>query len=527
MLHSPIYRSIKSAFLLCSVVFAAQASAASYYIACYYSDKASGLDNTDFSLMVPEATGAAKNYYWAIDSDSMLSGYTELDGKIEDGVFIENKLSYAQATEKCNIAINRGLVLWPSKSTYKLYDMKASSSNFSGYEFPIQFAQSNPADAIKRVVIFGDSLSDNGNLKRWLKVLPSYPYWYGRLSNGPVWNEYLSHSTKIPMLNWAYAGALSDSINDVDSSDVINYIKNGGRNLVTGSMKGEVDRYLQHWLTNDSYQTTSKTISSPQETLFLIWIGGNDFLSKTENEKSFNSFIDNPSSPEYYDHVANRAVDNTIEQIKRLNDAGGYHFAIFNLPNMGMAPLVVNNNHYNFQTGALKSRSELSNKITKIVEYYNALLKFKIDLLNSDRSHKIDVSLVDIYGAVEQINGNKNVFTGEPFDYEFQNPYSNVSVDASHKVPLNCFNGGFILNLLTKNNENAIIAGNDHTCKTPSGQINTQALFWDDEHPTTFGHCYLSYFVQHTLYEKGLIKTAPPALEQVKNLCKSGTFEAM
>ena len=43
---------------------------------------------------------------------------------------------------------------------------------------------------IKRLVIFGDSLQDNGNLIKTLKI-PGKPYYGGRFSNGKVACEYL------------------------------------------------------------------------------------------------------------------------------------------------------------------------------------------------------------------------------------------------------------------------------------------------------------------------------------------------
>lgn len=519
-----IFKNIKTivcgAFLLFS-----NSSYANYYIACYYYNSDQSVETNNFTLGSHEITGAAKNYYWAVNDDSLFSSYTELEGRIEDGIFIENNLTYNQAIQKCNLAIQKGLVLWPSKETYKLYDMKASTSNFTGYEYPIQFRQENQSNSIKRLVVFGDSLSDTGNLNRWTKVFPTFPYWFGRLSNGLLWNEYLSNSTKLPVLNWAYSGAQSAYINDINPSDFLNYIKSGARNVATGSMKGEVDRYLANWLTSDSYKTTNKHISNPQETLFMIWIGGNDFLSKTENATSFHNFIEHPDSVEYYENVSNRTVNNIIEQIKKLNDAGAYHFVVFNMPNMGIAPFIANNNDYDFTKGTLGSKTELSHKMTSIMQHYNAVLKSKIDLLNAERRNKLNVDVIDVYSALEMLMQNKNIITGGDFDYEFHNEYSTVATDESHHIPLNCYKGGFLLNLMTKNDASANQLSTQYTCKKSNGSINTQSLFWDDEHPTSYTYCYFSYLVQNALYTKGLIQNAPSSLEETKKLCKIGSFE--
>ena len=52
------------------------------------------------------------------------------------------------------------------------------------------------AAPFNEIVVFGDSLSDNGNLV----LIEGQPvpdpelYWEGRLSNGPVWVEYLTNA---------------------------------------------------------------------------------------------------------------------------------------------------------------------------------------------------------------------------------------------------------------------------------------------------------------------------------------------
>jgi hypothetical protein len=41
----------------------------------------------------------------------------------------------------CKKAVEKGTFLWPSKSTYRLLDYKAATSNFDGFEYPIRFLQ--------------------------------------------------------------------------------------------------------------------------------------------------------------------------------------------------------------------------------------------------------------------------------------------------------------------------------------------------------------------------------------------------
>jgi phospholipase/lecithinase/hemolysin len=42
---------------------------------------------------------------------------------------------------------------------------------------------------VQHLVVFGDSLSDNGNSLALFQV-PPFPYFYGRWTNGPNWVDY-------------------------------------------------------------------------------------------------------------------------------------------------------------------------------------------------------------------------------------------------------------------------------------------------------------------------------------------------
>lgn len=70
------------------------------------------------------------------------------------------------------------------------------------------------ATPLNNIVVFGDSLSDNGNLYEYMKhQLPqSPPYFEGRFSNGPVWIErlaasYFPNDPNSHLLDYAFGGA--------------------------------------------------------------------------------------------------------------------------------------------------------------------------------------------------------------------------------------------------------------------------------------------------------------------------------
>ena len=160
------------------------------------------------------------------------------------------------------------------------------------------------ATSLDTLVVFGDSLSDNGNLYEYLKhQLPvSPPYFKGRFSNGPVWVEallksyYSSHSTD-HLLDYAFGGAgvMED---DVDSEGLF-------------TLRSEMDNYfLSH---NDKADANS---------LFVIWIGSNNYLAV-------------PDDPE----AALREVNLGIQHgMQRLVDKGAKHIMVVSVPNLGRIP---------------------------------------------------------------------------------------------------------------------------------------------------------------------------------------------
>lgn len=63
------------------------------------------------------------------------------------------------------------------------------------------------------MVVFGDSLSDNGNaFRKFFNMVPGNPFWKGRFSNGEIWTDLIAK--KLAVLNLAEGGS---TINDYKS----------------------------------------------------------------------------------------------------------------------------------------------------------------------------------------------------------------------------------------------------------------------------------------------------------------------
>lgn len=59
-----------------------------------------------------------------------------------------------------------------------------------------------------RIVSYGDSLSDTGNLFRLTgTMVPPAPYYKGHFSDGKVWVEYLANTLNVPLVNYAFGAA--------------------------------------------------------------------------------------------------------------------------------------------------------------------------------------------------------------------------------------------------------------------------------------------------------------------------------
>lgn len=113
---------------------------------------------------------------------------------------------------------------------------------------------------INQLYIFGDSLSDTGNIYRATGgAYPSSPpYFQGRYSNGLVWVEYLASGLKLTpkqSTNFAFGGATTG----------------------TSSMNGIPGLLAQV----DNFTKAHPDINP--NALYVLWAGANDYLYGTSN----------------------------------------------------------------------------------------------------------------------------------------------------------------------------------------------------------------------------------------------------
>lgn len=157
-----------------------------------------------------------------------------------------------------------------------------------------------PAGAFTQLVIFGDSLSDTGNVyTSSFNTIPlSPPYFDGRFSNGPVWVEQLANNLGLsatPSLlggtNQAWGGARTGAAGSVPalSAQAATYIGGSGGSVDPGA-------------------------------LYVVFGGGNDVRDAT-----MLSDIE-------------QSVSNIADIITNLANAGAVDFLVPNLPDIGKTP---------------------------------------------------------------------------------------------------------------------------------------------------------------------------------------------
>jgi phospholipase/lecithinase/hemolysin len=152
------------------------------------------------------------------------------------------------------------------------------------------------------VIAYGDSLSDNGNLFAAIGY-PPYPYWLGRLSNGPVTVEQLATSLHSSLLDFAYGGATTGWGNIADF----------GTQTSVGAL-GLPGMLLQVQGTLGSIPPSVVSTS-----LFVVWGGPNDFFQ----------------TPTGSPLIAAGDVRSIILQIQA---AGGQHILVPGMPDLGLTP---------------------------------------------------------------------------------------------------------------------------------------------------------------------------------------------
>lgn len=221
------------------------------------------------------------------------------------------------------------------------------------------------ASAYSALYVFGDSLSDTGNVAvitgGTQPVSP--PYATGRFSNGPVWVETLAANLGLNATaalnggtNFAFGGAVTG----------------GPYTSATPSLTAQVNTY---------YLPSVGGVADPNA-LYVVWGGGNDVRAIGQGSQP-------PSA------LAN-SVANIAGIISTLTAAGAQNFVIPNLPDIGLTPEAIAGG-----PAAVAGANFLSTS-------FNAALASTLPGLET--SLGINIFEVDVFGFLNNVVANPGLY---------------------------------------------------------------------------------------------------------------------
>ena len=199
-------------------------------------------------------------------------------------------------------------------------------------------AVSAQAAPFTRVVVFGDSLSDNGNVftttlnaGRPVPALggpgfPPPPY-AQRFTNGPVAVEYLAQTLGVPLLDFAYGGSTTGSaFGDPDGPGP----QTAQPNFLNASRPGLDLPALPNMLDQlQTYLGSTGGVADPQA-LYVVWGGPNDiFLGQLTGALL---------TPQGQAQVLGNAVTNLVTIVGSLLMRGATNVLVPGLPDLGLTP---------------------------------------------------------------------------------------------------------------------------------------------------------------------------------------------
>ncbi len=248
--------------------------------------------------------------------------------------------------------------------------------------FSLMLSPKAMASNFSQFYIFGDSLSDTGNVFNASGGLenpqsafpPSPPYAPGRFSNGDIWVDFVGdeiglNPTTIPQqgniptqgVNFAIGGS---------SSGLENAFPEGAG---LPGILGQVGLFTQ------TLQATNQ--QADPNALYAVWGGGNDYI------------FGGATNP-------NQTVSNLSDAIGLLTQAGAKNIAVFNLPDLGQLPFA--------------QATNTSPQLTQLSLAHNAALEQALNGFGTNS----DVNIIPI-----DVNSLFTLLVANPEEFGFtQNP---------------------------------------------------------------------------------------------------------
>jgi outer membrane lipase/esterase len=245
-------------------------------------------------------------------------------------------------------------------------------------------AQAGPYSSM---VVFGDSLSDTGNVLAVTTTFtpnpfPVYPGAVGRFSNGPVWVETLATGLSLP------AGARPSNLLLTSPTAVTalgplggqNFAFGGARTGLGGSAGATTGLLGQLAAWNGGGFTTSLSRAADPNALYVVAAGGND-LRDARSANPGATVVDGTSRTT----AAGNAAQGVVNTLALLAQAGARHFLISTMADLGRTPEAVTLNQVAASTDVtLKFNSALLSRSAGFDSQFFALTGIDLDIRTVD-----------------------------------------------------------------------------------------------------------------------------------------------
>ncbi len=232
-----------------------------------------------------------------------------------------------------------------------------------------------------KLLVFGDSLSDMGNSKATYNTPESPPYYAGRFSNGPVWNEYVALGMGVGITPGT--GSSSDpnrAFGGAEAGDGLNF-------FVIPNIGKQIEDYTNnYWI-------------APNETV-VVWGGGNNFLNSGETDTQ-------------------KVVNYIVDHVNDLASNGARNIIVLNMPPLEKVP-----------TYSDESDSDKQAMHNRMIDYNS---KLDTAMNSSQNSLSINIHLIDVFQMYETLYWNSSFYG-----------LSNVTHSACHHDSITCESGDYI-----------------------------------------------------------------------------------
>ena len=330
--------------------------------------------------------------------------------------FVKDPISSLQKNCKDSLTNLATSLLKRNYPSYSINDVTIDNVSIRGrnnalaFDHPLLPLNASIGDnKIHSMVSFGDSLSDTGATSNMLlHIIPQRNTWFaGHFSNGWTWAEYAANKANFIPYNQAWGAA------GVNNQPVINlYPWTVSLSYAAGFIFPSI--YEQNTYYNSYVEMNAPR--NPDETIYTLLIGGNDFVNYNEDSQT----------------VLDK-VGSTLNYLVNINHAK--NILVFNLPDLTVAPI--------FKV----TKSAIKSQVAEKTQAYNSGLPAIISYYQAQYPN-IKIKMFDTKGLFDRLLQSPTTygFTNVQ-DTCLQNPDNNYVFATTRKAGCNGYNYMFWDNL--------------------------------------------------------------------------------